>query len=355
MALSARDAALARQLRRFGVKYPKMTVAEARRAKLPISYALAFLEKESSGKDHDGSAKIGLNLFGHDAVPNPVKGGFVTKARYREYLRHRKAGRGMQGVGPCQLTWWEFQDMADREGGCWKPDANMRVGFAVAKRLIAQHGKLGGAMRYNGTGPAAQQYARDWAAKQAKWHRLLTADAAAEETARPAAWAPRIITARTLGLSFANLFGELGPERFVTGHYSATPRARNAREGAQRARSFHAAHRNKGWGGVGYHYLIADDGTLICLRPTLLKGAHVGGHNSNNIGVNMPGTTGDRPTRAQRRTYRWLLDNAHTDKMPRAHRTDLPLRRARRRGHKQWSGHESNGCPGRFLRMYVEG
>jgi hypothetical protein len=23
----------------------------------------------------------------------------------------------MQGVGPCQLTWWEFQDTVDREGG----------------------------------------------------------------------------------------------------------------------------------------------------------------------------------------------------------------------------------------------
>ncbi len=143
MATVDRDALLARKLRRNGVKHPRMTIAEARRVGLPLSYALAFLEKESSGKDHDGSAKIGLNLFGNDPVDNPVKGGFVTEARYREYLRHRRAGRGMQGVGPCQLTWWEFQDMADREGGCWKPDANMRVGFGVAKRNTEQIWKIG--------------------------------------------------------------------------------------------------------------------------------------------------------------------------------------------------------------------
>ena len=101
--------------------------------------------------------------------------------------------------------------------------------------------------------------------------------------------------------------------------------------------------------------MIADDGTLICARPTILKGAHVGGHNTNNIGVNCPGTVGDRPTRAQIDTYRWLLANAHTRRMPLAHRADRDLRRATLRGHNQWDGHRSNGCPGLFLDMYVEG
>jgi hypothetical protein len=165
---------------------------------------------------------------------------------------------------------------------------------------------------------------------------------------------PRIITARRLGLRFRNLFGQLGPELHVTGHYSAGPRARDAREGVARARSFHTQHANQGWGGVGYHYLIADDGTLICLRPTILKGAHVGAHNSNNVGVNCPGTVGDRPTDAQRETYRWLLANAHASSMPRPHRTDRDLRKAKRWGHKQWPGHHSNGCPGEFLKMYLE-
>jgi N-acetylmuramoyl-L-alanine amidase len=166
---------------------------------------------------------------------------------------------------------------------------------------------------------------------------------------------PRIITARSIGLAFANVWGQLGPEQFVTGHYSAGGRARDWREAIAKARSFHADHKRKGWGGIGYHYVIADDGALICARPTLLKGTHVGAANTNNIGVNCPGTTGDRPTPQQKSTYRWLLTNAHTPAMPKAHRTDRDLRIAVLRGHNQWPGHRSNGCPGRFLAMYVAG
>ncbi len=169
---------------------------------------------------------------------------------------------------------------------------------------------------------------------------------------------PPIVTAAQLGLQFKNLFGALGPETNVTGHYSAGARARNAAEGRARALSFHRDHTvgpRLRAGGCAYHYLISDDGTLFCLRPTALKGAHVGGHNSNNIGVNMPGTTGDRPTAAQVATYKWLLSNAHTSAMPKAHRTDRSLRSARRHGHNSWSGHQSNGCPGLFKSMYITG
>jgi N-acetylmuramoyl-L-alanine amidase len=179
------------------------------------------------------------------------------------------------------------------------------------------------------------------------------------EEARVAA--PRIITARSIGLAFQDLFGQLGPEQFVTGHYSAGARARNAQEGIARAKEFHAFHKRpksqggRGWGGLAYHYIIADDGTLICGRPTILKGAHTGAANSKNIGVNCPGTTGDRPTAQQKQTYRWLLVNAHTGAMPKPHRTDLDLRQATLRGHKQWPGHSTNGCPGLFLAMYTAG
>jgi hypothetical protein len=172
MALSERDEMLAQRLGAAGLKYKVTTIEEARRVGLPLSYALAFLEKESSGKDADGRARFGLNLFGHDAVRN-IRGGLVTEARYRVYVRQRKAGMGMQGVGPCQLTWYGLQDMADAMGGCWKPRYNMRVGFAQAKALIKAHGKRGGVTRYNGSGPAAQRYADDWIEKQLAWHRWL--------------------------------------------------------------------------------------------------------------------------------------------------------------------------------------
>lgn len=175
MAVSTRppDEELIERLGRMGLKYPRTTVEEVRRVGLPLSYALAFLEKESSGHDA-GVAAFGLNLFGSDSVPNPIKGGFVTPARYAEYRRNRKLGRGMQGVGPCQLTWYALQDMADAMGGCDKPRFNMRVGFAQAKGLIRRYGKHDGARRWNGSGPAAERYAADWLAKQQRWHDRLS-------------------------------------------------------------------------------------------------------------------------------------------------------------------------------------
>ena len=166
---------------------------------------------------------------------------------------------------------------------------------------------------------------------------------------------PRIVTARSIGLAFQNLFGQLGPEKNVTGHHSAGGRARNWQEGIALAKQFHADHKAKGWGGIGYHFVIADDGALICARPTILKGAHVGGHNTENLGVNCPATTGDRPTPQQKATYRWLLANAHTPALPKAHRTDRDLRQARLFGHRDWSGHESNACPGTFYGMFKAG
>src|SRR5215218_9625072 len=162
---------------------------------------------------------------------------------------------------------------------------------------------------------------------------------------------PRIITARSIGLAFQNLFGDLGPEVDVTGHYSAGGRARTWQEAVARARSFHADHKAKGWGGIAYHFVIADDRALICARPTLLKGAHTAVHNTQNLGINCPGTTGDRPTSKQQQTYRWLLANAHTAALPQAHRTDRDLRQARLHGHKEWPDNarrraraSSSGC-----------
>ena len=177
---------------------------------------------------------------------------------------------------------------------------------------------------------------------------------AVELAAREMAWVPRIITARKLGLTFVNRFGNLGPELNVTGHYSATARARTWQEGVSRARSFHSFHKSRNWGGIAYHFLIADDGTLICGRPTILKGTHVGGHNMQNLGINMPGTKGDKPTKKQLLTYRWLLRSAHTERLPKAHRTDVDLRKARLWGHKEWPD-QATLCPGLFLPVFKVG
>lgn len=159
---------------------------------------------------------------------------------------------------------------------------------------------------------------------------------------------PKIVTAKQQGISFTNRFGQLGPEHHVTVHHTAGPTDGSDSQAVRLNQSYHRAHANKGWGGIGYAYNIARSGTIFCLRPTILKGAHVGGYNTSNVGVMFHGTTGDRPTQAQVDSFEWLLSNANTRAMPSAHRTDRPLSRphTNRRGHNDWSGHTTNACPG---------
>lgn len=164
-----------------------------------------------------------------------------------------------------------------------------------------------------------------------------------------------IYTHRRTGLRFRNLFGDLGPETFVTGHYSASRRDKDDTDAINMVRQFHAQHESQGWGGLGYHFVITRKGNIILGRPLRLKGAHVGGWNTGNVGVMMTGTVGDKPTRAQRRTYKWLLAYAHTRRLPASHRTDRRLLKATRRGHNSWPGHTSNQCPGSFKPMYLKG
>jgi hypothetical protein len=167
------------RLRAGGIVSPKVCVAEAERAKLPIHFAAALLEKESGG---------GHNVFGHDRDRSgkyifPGQDGTVpvTKELYREYKRRRVASgnKAMQGVGPCQLTWFEFQDAADAAGGCWKPQINMRVGFGRLAGLIRDHGEVVGARMYNGSGAAAVAYSADLLKKAAAWKVRLGAAAPA--------------------------------------------------------------------------------------------------------------------------------------------------------------------------------
>ncbi len=109
--------------------------------------------------------------------------------------------------------------------------------------------------------------------------------------------APRIITARSIGLTFrTNQLARMGRERSVVGHYSGanTIRARHLREGLERVRSFHRHHQSTNrWAGIGYHYLIPDSGEILCCRPVAAKGAQVLRDNGGRTGVNVPGAGAD--------------------------------------------------------------
>ena len=44
-------------------------------------------------------------------------------------------------------------------------------------------------------------------------------------------------------------------------------------------------HKDRGWSGVGYHYVIESDGSIMMGRPFGKVGAHTKGNNGDSIGV----------------------------------------------------------------------
>ncbi|MBN1774435.1 MAG: N-acetylmuramoyl-L-alanine amidase, partial [Deltaproteobacteria bacterium] len=69
-------------------------------------------------------------------------------------------------------------------------------------------------------------------------------------------------------------------------HYTVTP----SDNPAARVRSIQHYHMDtKGWCDIGYHFLVGTDGSIYEGRPLQMVGAHVGGHNTGNIGVSFIG------------------------------------------------------------------
>lgn len=174
--------ALADILHIEGVQRADDVVSIAFGVRLELAAACALFDMESSG---------GQNVFGRDAVPDGgvyVKGGPVTEATYGAYARWRDQvpdGRGrLQGVGPCQLTAIDFQRQADRLGGCWRWEINVRIGFGLLANYIVQYGARNAFVAYNGGRGAignakspAQSYA-DKAMARLDWWRTRLAGAA---------------------------------------------------------------------------------------------------------------------------------------------------------------------------------
>jgi hypothetical protein len=164
------DARYASIARRHGMQNSLRAHLEARSTgEISPSLAMAILEQESGN---------GANVFGHDNVVFPAlwKGSAVTEDRYKTYKHNRDLHRwGMQGVGPMQLTWWEFQDEADRLGVAWKAKYNIKVGMKILATLIKQYGVRKGLAVYNGgaTNPN-YTYADQVLGKRSKWHKRFS-------------------------------------------------------------------------------------------------------------------------------------------------------------------------------------
>ena len=73
--------------------------------------------------------------------------------------------------------------------------------------------------------------------------------------------------------------------RYLVVHCSATPD-----DEMMTAEGIHQMHLSFGWDGIGYHKVIARDGTIQNGRPEFWVGAHVYEHNHESLGVCLIGT-----------------------------------------------------------------
>lgn len=134
--------------------------------------------------------------------------------------------------------------------------------------------------------------------------------------------------------------------QWITVHHDGMDPFYSTDEGSSKARleSIRRAHRGKGWGDIGYHYIVDRNGRLWEGRPIAWQGAHVKDCNPGNIGVMCMGNF-DRqaPSQAQiatlNRQVNWLMKNYR-------------VAASRLRTHQEWPS-AATACPGVNLQRYM--
>ena len=96
-------------------------------------------------------------------------------------------------------------------------------------------------------------------------------------------------------------------------HHTAVAVKGDTRSGVERVRAIYQYHaKNKGWGDVGYHYLIDEDGQIYEGKSggDYVVGGHAYCHNVNTIGIALLGNFEvEKPSQDQMKALQWLLDN----------------------------------------------
>ena len=133
--------------------------------------------------------------------------------------------------------------------------------------------------------------------------------------------------------------------RYLTVHHTAPPYAPSVESDPYATmrgiQDFHI--NNRGWCDIGYHFVVSHDGTVFQGRvDETVRGAHVGGHNTDNVGVSLMGdfdleTVSETQMDAAASILGWV-----------AERYGIALDREHVLGHTDWSG-QGTSCPGSDL------
>lgn len=140
------------------------------------------------------------------------------------------------------------------------------------------------------------------------------------------------------------LMNPMLPVRYITVHHDGMDPfyGSDVRSTADRLERIRRAHRDKGWGDIGYHFAIDRDGRVWQGRPLSWQGAHVKDHNEGNIGVV---TLGNFDRQAPSAPQIAAL-NRHVSMLMRQYR--VPMTNVKT--HQEWA---PTACPGTNLQRYM--
>lgn len=144
------------------------------------------------------------------------------------------------------------------------------------------------------------------------------------------------------------LMNRMTPVRSITVHHDGMPPVSltSRPQIAARIELIRASHRSKGWGDIGYHFIVDPQGSVWQGRALLWQGAHVKDRNEGNIGLLVLGNfESTRPTTAQLDALERQI--AALGRLYRVPATSV-------RSHQEWPG-AATACPGRHMQAKMNG
>ncbi|MFO0826976.1 MAG: peptidoglycan recognition family protein [Phycisphaerales bacterium] len=141
------------------------------------------------------------------------------------------------------------------------------------------------------------------------------------------------------------LMNPMLPVRYVTVHHDGLDRLCTGtahQEMAERIELYRVGHRAKGWGDIGYHFVIDRTGVVWEGRSLKWQGAHVKDRNEGNVGILVMGNFEiQQPTAAQ-------LSSLHNHLCAVCTYFSVPWTRVF--SHREWPGAQTL-CPGKNLQV----
>lgn len=151
---------------------------------------------------------------------------------------------------------------------------------------------------------------------------------------------PRAAWAR--GTPDAELMNPMLPVEHITVHHDGmTPfTATDYASSAARIELYRNGHRGRGWGDIGYHYVVDREGRIWEGRSLKWQGAHVKNRNEGNLGILVMGNFDEQaPSEKQLAALERHLRAC-------MRRYKVPVSRVRT--HREWDGAQT-ACPGKSL------